>query len=136
MAAAEGLLGELGLSAADFRWAVFHQPNVRFPAKVGADLGFKREQLAPGLLVGEVGNTYAGSSLLGLSAVLDVAQPGERILEISFGSGAGSDAFCWVATEQLLERRDCAPKTRDYIARGQEVDYGLYARYRGKLHMH
>jgi hydroxymethylglutaryl-CoA synthase len=36
-------------------------------------------------------------------------------------------------TEKLLERRDKAIKTQEYIARRTEVDYGLYVRYRGKL---
>ena len=38
-------------------------------------------------------------------------------------------------TEKLLERRPHAPRTADYIARRKEIDYGVYARYRGKLKM-
>ncbi len=135
-AAAEHLMSELGYSAADFAYAVFHQPNSRFPARVAAELGFSREQARPGLLANEIGNCYAGASLIGLSAVLDVAEPGQRILHVSFGSGAGSDAFCWRVTEALAERRGRAPATRDYIDRREEIDYGLYARYRQKLQMH
>ena len=109
LAAAQHLMDALGYTPADFDLAVFHQPNVRFPVQAASDLGFKREQIAAGLLVNEIGNTYAGSSMLGLSAVLDVAQPGQRILQVSFGSGAGSDAFCWCVTERIAERRDRAP---------------------------
>ncbi len=134
--AAEELMRGLGYTPADFDWAVFHQPNVRFPQSVAGDLGFKREQIAPGLLVDRIGNTYAGSSLIGLSAVLDVAKAGQRILLVSFGSGAGSDAFCWRVTERIEARRSAAPMTRDYIARRRVIDYGTYVRYRGKLHMH
>jgi hydroxymethylglutaryl-CoA synthase len=134
--AGERLMSDLGYSAADFAHAVFHQPNTRFPARMATELGFSREQSQVGLLAGEIGNTYAGASLLGLSAILDVAGPGERILQVSFGSGAGSDAFCWRTTGHIEERRHRALKTRDYIARRQEIDYAVYIRYRQKLHMH
>lgn len=134
--AARQLMAALGYGPEDFAWAVFHQPNVRFPSRAAAELGFSREQVAPGLLAGQVGNVYAGSSLLGLSAVLDLAQPGQRILHVSFGSGAGSDAFCWRVTQHIVARRNLAPATQDYLARRREIDYGLYVRYRQKLQMH
>ncbi len=122
-----------GMTAADFQWAIFHQPNVKFPMQAAKQLGFEREKVLPGLLVGKIGNTYAGASLIGFSAVLDVAKPGDRILVVSFGSGAGSDVFSFVATEKLLERRDLAPRTGWYLARREYIDYAIYARYRGKL---
>jgi len=83
----------VGTTAADYKWAVFHQPNVKFPQRAAQLLGFSSEQIEPGLLSNLVGNVYAGSSLLGLTATLDVAEPGDRILLVSYGSGAGSDAF-------------------------------------------
>ena len=134
--AASHLMRELGYSARDYAQAVFHQPNLKFPGRAARDLGFSPAQIETGLLVGRVGNTYAGSSMLGLSAVLDAAQPGDRILLVSFGSGAGSDAFSFVVTDLISERQAKAPPTSAYLARRQEVDYALYARYRGKLLMH
>ena len=98
-------------------------------------LGFKPEQIKAGLLVPVIGNTYAGSSLIGLTAVLDEARPGQRIFMVSFGSGAGSDAFSLRVTDKIAERRDRAPLTKDYIARCKYVDYATYARYRHKLQM-
>jgi hydroxymethylglutaryl-CoA synthase len=133
--AAEQLLAATGTTAKDYRYAVFHQPNAKFPQKVGKQLGFSSEQIKPGLLVSVIGNTYAGSAMVGLTAVLDVAQPGDRVLVVSFGSGAGSDAFALRVTDHLTARRDRAPKTRDYIARRVEIDYAMYARLRGKLTM-
>jgi hypothetical protein len=35
--------------------------------------------------------------------------------------------------DAVAERRDRAPKVRDYVARRTEIDYALYVRYRGKL---
>jgi hydroxymethylglutaryl-CoA synthase len=119
----------------DFQWAIFHQPNVKFPLQVSHQLGFTRDQIMPGLLVGKIGNTYAGASLLGLTNVLDNAKPSDRILLVSFGSGAGSDAFSFVVTEQILERRDLAKRTAFYLGRRELLDYARYARLRNKLVM-
>jgi hydroxymethylglutaryl-CoA synthase len=134
--AAQTLLEALERSPADYRFAVFHQPNSKFPRRVAQRLGFKPEQIETGLLVELIGNTYAGSSLVGLSAVLDQAEPGDRVLLVSFGSGAGSDAFSLQVTERIMERRDRAPRTQDYVRRRKEIDYGTYVRYRRKLHEH
>ncbi len=133
--AARHLMEALGTTAKDYTWAVFHQPNTKFPQKVAEMLGFTPEQIEPGLLSPVIGNTYAGAALVGLTAVLDVARPGDRILVTSFGSGAGSDAFDILVTERLLERREKAPSTQMYIARRVEIDYATYARYRGKIAM-
>jgi hydroxymethylglutaryl-CoA synthase len=134
-AAAEALMEATGTKPADYAFAVFHQPNTKFPQRVATTLGFKSQQTETGLLVPVIGNTYAGSALVGLTAVLDAAQPGQRILIVSFGSGAGSDAFSLRTTSLLTERQKRAPSTQDYIARRTEIDYATYARYRGKLTM-
>jgi len=133
--AASTMLEATGTSARDYAWAVFHQPNTKFPQKVAKDLGFTREQIAPGLLVPVIGNSYAGAAIIGLTGILDVARPGDRILMVSFGSGAGSDAMVLTATDKLLERRDRAVHTQDYVRRRTEIDYATYTRYRGKLMM-
>ncbi len=135
MGAAEGLLKEMGRKPQDYTACVFHQPNGKFPQRVARTLGFTPQQIKAGLLVSEIGNSYAGSSLLGFSAVLDQAHPGDRILLVSFGSGAGSDAFSLVVTDRIEERRHLAPQTRDYIRRRAEIDYGTYVRFRRKLRM-
>lgn len=122
-----------GTTAKDYRWAVFHQPNAKFPQKAASMLGFSMEQIEPGLLAPVIGNTYAGAALIGLTAVLDIADPGDRILVVSFGSGAGSDAFDLHVTDALAARRDLATKTQEYIARRTEIDYATYARLRGKI---
>ncbi len=133
LSASQRLMEMMGTTAQDYTWAVFHQPNVKFPQRAAKMLGFSDAQIEPGLLSGVVGNVYAGSCLLGLTATLDVAQPGDRILMVSYGSGAGSDAFDLVVTDRILERRDRAPHTQEYVARRTEVDYAIYTRYRGKL---
>jgi hydroxymethylglutaryl-CoA synthase len=129
------LMEELGTEPSDYTYAVFHQPNAKFPQRAAQMLGFKPEQFKPGLLSPVIGNTYAGSSLIGLTAILDEAKPGDRVFMVSFGSGAGSDAFSIRVTERILERRPLAPSTQEYIARRKVVDYATYVRYRHKLQM-
>src|SRR5512142_460905 len=129
------MMKEMGTTPADYTYAVFHQPNAKFPQRAAGLLGFSEAQIKPGLLSPVIGNTYAGAAMIGLTAALDIAQPGDRILVVSFGSGAGSDAFSIRVTDRLLERRDRAAKTKDYIARRTQIDYATYARYRGKLAM-
>ena len=100
---------------------------------MASQLGFSKEQIAPGLLVPVIGNTYAGAAMIGLTATLDIAEPGDRILMVSFGSGAGSDAFSIRVTGLIDERRTRAPRTQDYIARRTQIDYAEYVRMRGKI---
>jgi hydroxymethylglutaryl-CoA synthase len=132
-AAADEILNSTGMKPEDFSYAVFHQPNIKFPQRIAKTLGFTPDQVKDGMLVSRIGNTYAGSALVGLTAILDVAGPDEKILLVSYGSGAGSDAFIFTTTGHLLDRRDRAPDTESYISRRTEIDYATYARYRGKL---
>jgi hydroxymethylglutaryl-CoA synthase len=126
-------MADAGLKPEDFQYAVFHQPNTKFPQRAGKLLGFTPEQIKTGLLAPQIGNTYAGAAILGLTAILDEARPGDRILMVSFGSGAGSDAFLITVSEAIRERQKLAPSTQDYIARRTEIDYGMYVRLRRKL---
>ena len=133
--AASELLEYLGCTADDYDYAVFHQPNAKFPITAAKTLKFPVEKIMPGLIVPYVGNTYSGSSLLGLAATLDVAGPGDRVLCVSYGSGAGSDAFSFVVTEAVEERRDKAPRVETYIQRKKEIDYAVYSKFRKKVVM-
>jgi hydroxymethylglutaryl-CoA synthase len=133
--AARRLLADLGREPGDFTYAVFHQPNAKFPQAAAKRLGFSDAQIAPGLLSPSIGNTYSGAALAGLCATLDVAKPGDTIFVTSYGSSAGSDAYALTVTERLLERRERAPLTEAYLRRAVFVDYAVYAKWRGKLVM-
>lgn len=130
---ARTILAETGLKPADFAYAVFHQPNTKFPQRMGKMLGFTPEQIAPGLLSPIIGNTYSGAAMIGLTAILDVAKAGDLILMTSYGSGAGSDSFVIKVRRELAQRRGKALSTQDYIARRTEIDYATYLRYRGEI---
>jgi hydroxymethylglutaryl-CoA synthase len=135
ISAAEAVMEATGTKAEDYQYAVFHQPNTKFPQRAGQMLGFAPEQIETGLLVPEIGNTYSGAAIIGLTAILDSAKPGDRILMTSFGSGAGSDSMVIRVTERIEASRGKAPTTREYVERRTEVDYAQYVRMRGKLTM-
>jgi hydroxymethylglutaryl-CoA synthase len=134
-AAGQAMMEATETTAEDYTYAVFHQPNAKFPQTVGKVLGFAPEQIKTGLLVPVIGNTYSGAAIIGLTAILDEAKPGDRILMVSYGSGAGSDAMVLRVTDKIEERRKLALSTQDYIDRRTEIDYAEYARLRGKLTM-
>lgn len=131
--AAARLMSDMGCTPKDYDYAVFHQPNSKFPQSVAKQLGFTPEQIAPGLLSPTIGNTYSAIAMMGLCATLEVAQPGQRILVASYGSSAGSDAYSFVVTDAIRERRDRAPSTMTYINRQFFIDYALYVKWRDEL---
>ena len=136
LGAAKALLEKSGHNPQDFTFAVFHQPNGKFPMRAGKMLGFTKEQMQQGWLSPWLGNTYSGASPIGLTAILDIAKPGDRILMVSYGSGSGSDGFVWTVTERIDEVRALAPHTRTQLEQAKiYVDYGTYAKLRGKIRM-
>ncbi len=133
------LLERMGTTASDYDYCVFHQPNAKFPKRVAQLLGFTPEQVGLGLVVPRLGNTYSGSSLIGLAATLDQASPGDRIFVTSFGSGAGSDAFDIEVTgairDQAVFDPGQAPTVGSLLGDPVYVDYARYARHKGKIVM-
>jgi len=128
--AAKKLMERLNLQAKDINYFIAHQPNPHFPVRIAKELGFKEEQYMPSLQVAKFGNTYSGSSPIGLAAVLDIAKPHERILMVSYGSGAGSDAYSFITTSQILEKRERQKFTVRYQAESRFIEYLDYPTYR------
>jgi len=136
LAAAKNLFNMMGTKPSDYQYAVFHQPNGKFPVRVAKQLGFTEQQIEVGLLTPFIGNTYSGAVPLGLASVLDVAEPGQRIFAVAYGSGAGSDAFDITVTDAIKDlRREKAPTVKELVERKKFLDYATYAKYRGKIRM-
>ncbi|MDG6243961.1 MAG: hydroxymethylglutaryl-CoA synthase [Methanolobus sp.] len=131
--AAKGLMEKMDTKPADYDFAVFHQPNGKFPTRAASMLGFSKEQIKPGLVVPRLGNTYSGSCMMGIAATLDQAKPGDRIFATAFGSGAGGDAFSIRVTDRIDEIRDKAAKVEELLADPVYIDYSKYARHKGKI---
>lgn len=132
LGASKNILQETGYKPEEFKYAVFHQPNTKFPIRVARTLGFTMDQINPGLVAPKVGNTYAGSTPVGLAATLDIAESGDRIFAASYGSGSGSDAFVLTVQDAIEEKRD-GPKLASFIERKKYVDYATYLRFRGQI---
>ncbi len=136
--AAKGLMEKFGYKPSDFDYLVLHQPNPTFPVKAAKNLGFREEQYEAGLKVAKFGNTYSSSSPLGLAAILDKAKPYQRILLVSYGSGAGSDAYVFITTPLILEKRRRQRFTVEWQAENQflkYVDYYTYRRFKSGLQL-
>jgi hydroxymethylglutaryl-CoA synthase len=135
--AALRLFAKAQCKPSDFDYCVFHMPNGKFPREVARRLGFTADQLAPSLIVSDIGNPYTASTLIGLAAVLDIAKPGEKIFTVSYGSGAGSDAFIWETTAALPQIQKSKLKTqnlvRQQIERKTYVDYVQYLKQTHKI---
>ncbi|HLB71589.1 MAG TPA: hydroxymethylglutaryl-CoA synthase [Candidatus Methanoperedens sp.] len=131
--AATGLMEKLGTKPSDYKYAIFHQPNGKFPSRVAKMLGFSSEHIKPGLVVSRLGNTYSGSCMMGLAATLDIAKPGDRIFVTAFGSGAGADAFSINVTDRIEELRNGAPSVEELLADPIYINYSTYARHKNKI---
>ncbi len=135
MGAALRLFEKAQCKSQDIDYCVFHMPNGKFPRDVARRLGFTSEQIAPSLTIDHIGNPYAASSMLGLAAVLDIAKPGQKIFMVSYGSGAGSDAFVWEATAALRQTQNLKFKTQNLVEQQiQKKTYIDYVQYLKQTH--
>lgn len=128
--AARKLMEKLSLQISDVDYFVSHQPNIPFPIRIAKDLGFKEEQYMPGLQVSKFGNTYSSSSPVGLAAILDKAKAEERILMVSYGSGAGSDAYSLMTTNQIGEKKLRQKFNIQHQVTNNSVEFVDYQTYR------
>jgi hydroxymethylglutaryl-CoA synthase len=126
--ASKKLMKFISTKPKDYDYAVFHQPNGKFPVRVAKSLGFNKKQTKEGFLVDRIGNTYSGSSILGLAAVLDVAKPGQRIILTSYGSGAGADSLDITVTKKIKKIRKKAPLVQDFIKNKKYINYSEYSK--------
>lgn len=128
------ILEKSKMQMTDFKYVVFHMPNGKFPLRAAKIFGVTKEQITPGLIVTKIGNTYSGSSILGLTCVLDIAKPGDKILVTSYGSGSGSDSFILTATEKIIDAQKKAKTTAEYVARKEYLTYPEYESHMEQIH--
>ncbi|MBS3121303.1 hydroxymethylglutaryl-CoA synthase [Candidatus Woesearchaeota archaeon] len=130
----QAMLQETGFKINDFDHIVFHQPNGKFPLTAAKTLCATKEQLKFGIVVHEIGNTYSGSCLLGLTNVLENALPNQRILLTSYGSGSGSDCFVIETTDLLPETQKIGKKLLNHLSNKVYVNYTQYRQMVEMIH--
>lgn len=131
--AARLLLDKCQLKPTDFDYCIFHMPNGKFPREAASRLGFSPKQQQRSLIIDHIGNPYSASSLLGLAAVLDQAKVGQKIFMVSYGSGAGSDAFIFEVTPAALKKRKTAMTVAAILESKKYISYIDYLRYSKKI---
>lgn len=132
--ASQRLMATAGTTPEDYDYAVFHQPNGKFPRSVAHKLGFTDDQIGAGMLAPEIGNSYSAAVLVGLANILDEAKKGQRVFVCGYGSGAGSDAFDLETTARLAKAQNGSTRRlREQLLHTVQLDYATYARVRGKI---
>ena len=121
-------LARSGLTPKDIQYVVCHSPNAQFPQRAAMEAGFDKKQIEPSLVAVKIGNLYSGSCPTSLAAVLDIAEPGEKILMTTYGSGAGSDTYIFTVTPKILEKRNRLVPVKAQIENPHReyVDYAFY----------
>jgi hydroxymethylglutaryl-CoA synthase len=135
------------VSLLDFDYITFHQPSGYMPMKTCKTLTQERieildnpelenrirltpesieEKVKPWLRVLDTGNTYAASTLICTSDILDHAKPGQNVLAVSYGSGAYTIATWLRVEDAIIRRRGRTPSVRDYINRRRDLDIMAY----------
>ncbi|MFC1919333.1 hydroxymethylglutaryl-CoA synthase [Chloroflexota bacterium] len=131
--AANGLMEKLGIKASEFNQVVLHQPDGQLPLVAAKEIGVAPQTLARSNLAPRIGDAGCGSVLIGLASALDGGMPSERILIVSYGSGAGSDAFSLkVVRQQDLNKDTMVPVSR-LLETKEYVDYIKYGKLTGIL---
>lgn len=126
------LMRTTGQNPSAYRFVVLPQHDARAAQNLGLRLGFTETQIKPGFLYERVGDVGACSSLLGLAAVLDLAEPGDRILVLAYGSGAGVVALDFVVREGIADRRP-RRSVESMLAEREHIDYVSYLKRRRAL---
>ncbi len=74
----------------------------------------------------EIGNTYAAQTGIVLSYILDRAKPYEKVLVVSYGSGAQALGAPFEVLPGIEEKRGIVPSVQDYIDRMVKIRINTY----------
>jgi len=125
-----GLLEKTGLATRDFAKLALYGPDARSHAMVAREIGFGPEQVQDPLF-GKVGNTGTAFAPLLLTAALESARPGDRLLVVGYGDGA--DALVFDVTPAVSRLRGRRGVGWHLARRAELAGYDKYLRFRQLL---
>ncbi|OGO00903.1 MAG: hypothetical protein A2Y58_01555 [Chloroflexi bacterium RBG_13_51_52] len=126
-AAITGLLKKYKLNLGDFAKIVYYASDARQHAALARRLKLDKAQVQDPLY-NDIGNTGVAAAFLMLSAALEKAKPGDRILFVSYGDGA--DAFILRATDEIKKIQKKSVISAQ-LAGKTAISYGQYLTWRG-----
>jgi 3-hydroxy-3-methylglutaryl CoA synthase len=118
------------IGPAEISKAIFYAPDPGSLAGTAKSLGLKAEQI-PDHLFSTVGNTGTAMPLLLLSAALEEAHAGEKILVVGYGSGC--DALLFEVTGEIENAKSVAGRrgAKGHLASKANLEsYERYAKFR------
>lgn len=127
--ACSALVKKLGAKPEEYAHVIIQQPDAKTPGSVAGKLMFNDAQMASGLVSANLGDLGAASTAVGLAAALDAAKVGDRIMVVSYGSGAGSDAV----SLKVVSDRKPSPTFKEQLEKKEYVDYIQYVKLKGAL---
>lgn len=130
--AVDPLLAKEGLKLADFAAVAIQQRDGGSVYGLSRSLGFSEEQVAPGIYADKIGDCGAASSLISLALIMETAQAKQKLLLVSYGWGAGSDAFALTVTERNSMVKPKV-KVNDLLQNRVLLDYATALKYERKF---
>jgi hydroxymethylglutaryl-CoA synthase len=123
--AAKRLMERLEIAPGEFAHIIIGAPEPRWAGRAVSQLGIASEKL---FSVGsQIGSAGCAGVLIDLAGVLEErAQPGEKILAISWGPG-GSDALA-LTVQKIVK---AVPTVTEQLAQQEYISYTTYLRYLG-----
>jgi len=121
------LIKKLGAKPEEYAHVVIQQPDAKTPGSVAGKMMFNDVQMASGLVSANMGDLGAASTTVGLAAALDAAKTGDRIMVVSYGSGAGSDAV----SLKVVSDRKPVHGFKEQLEKKEYIDYIQYVKLKG-----
>jgi 3-hydroxy-3-methylglutaryl CoA synthase len=119
---------KFALTPQDLAKVVIYSPNPRGLAGIAGKAGFDPKAQIQDSFWLQLGDTGTAAPLMMLSAALEGAKPGDKILLVSYGDG--SDAFLLQATSEI-EKFKVKKDINGQIANKRPLgSYGKYSRFR------
>lgn len=124
------LAKQMRLTPGDVHKLVLYAPSPRYQAGTALSLGFQKQQLQDGLfaVVGLAGTAHAP---LMLAVALEEAQPGQRILMVTFGEGA--NAILFRVTEHISGFKPGRGVSGYLKSKKNTMNYTTYLRWKNML---